>query len=92
MICIARIKVLSDDRPRRVDAIGHGALECACARARSIERGDATLRVAHEAVIHAARVSEPASDVQVPKRFPENWSLGLPKDDVPEEPVAFKNL
>ena len=56
MICIARIKVLSDDRPRRVDAIGHGALARACTCARSIERGDDALRVAYKTVNYVARV------------------------------------
>jgi hypothetical protein len=62
VICIARIKDASADSPRRVDAIGHGALARACARARSIERSDDTVTSAHKAVRHAARVSEPASD------------------------------
>ena len=30
--------------------------------------------------------------VQIPKRFPENWSLGLLKDDVPKAAVAFKSF
>jgi hypothetical protein len=55
--CIARIKEASDDRPRRVDVIGEGALAGACARARSIERRDGTVTSAHEAVIHIARVN-----------------------------------
>ena len=51
---IARIKVVSDDRPRRSGVRGDGALADACARARSIERGDGTVRGAHEAVPHVA--------------------------------------
>ena len=50
---IARIKVVSGDRPpewvRR-----DGAPADACARARSIERDDGTVRGAHEAVPHVA--------------------------------------
>ena len=37
---ITRIKVVSDDRARRVGGKGDGALECARARAWRIERGD----------------------------------------------------
>src|SRR5215831_1783227 len=37
---VVRISVVSRDRPRRVDAVGDGALEEASARPRSVERGD----------------------------------------------------
>jgi hypothetical protein len=45
---VTRIKVVSDNRPCRVDARGDGVLEsCACVR--GIERGDGAVRGAHEA-------------------------------------------
>ena len=51
---IARIKIVSDDRPRRVRHGGEGALGWACTCARSINRGDddadKVSRRAHEPV------------------------------------------
>jgi hypothetical protein len=51
---IARIKVPANDRPRRVDCSGEGALPGACARAWNVERGDGAVRGAHEAMPDAA--------------------------------------
>ena len=56
---IARVKGICRDRPRRVEAIdgrNKGALAKACARARSIERGERAVRSAQEAVKHIAGV------------------------------------
>jgi hypothetical protein len=53
---IARIKVVSDNRPRRVDAIDDGALARASACAWRIERGDDAVRGAHKAVKDIARI------------------------------------
>ena len=57
MICIARIKEASDDRPRRVRHGGEGTLAYGCARARGVKRGEAAPLIPHEAVIHIARVN-----------------------------------
>ena len=54
---VARVNVLSRDRPEIVDAQGLSALEKACARARIVERCDRAVGSAQEAVKYAARVS-----------------------------------
>jgi hypothetical protein len=51
------VDVVSRDRPCVVDALGEGALAGACARAGSVERRDAAVGSAHEAVSHIARVN-----------------------------------
>ena len=65
MVHIARVKVISNGCPGRVEAIDathEGALARACAGARSIERSDGAVRIAHEAVPHIARVKVIARD------------------------------
>src|ERR1700751_2915334 len=59
MSYVARVKVNADNRTSRIEAIGacgNGALEGTSPRARSIKRGDGTIRGAHEAVKYVARV------------------------------------
>ena len=51
------VNVVSRDRARLVDALGKRALAESCARARSVERRDAAVGSAHEAVSHIARVN-----------------------------------
>jgi hypothetical protein len=59
VIHIARVNVISRNRTCRIETIdccGKGALAGAGPRARSIERGDGTIRGAHEAVPYVVRV------------------------------------
>ena len=56
MIGIVRIKNASDDRSRRGDVIGKGALAGTRTRARSVEGNNRAKREADEAVIHIAGV------------------------------------
>jgi len=67
---IARIKVVSDNRPRRVDAIDDGALARASACAWRIERGDDAVRGAHKAVKDVARIKVRSRDS--PRRVDES--------------------
>ena len=53
---IARVNIVSGDSTDRIVGKRDGALEGTCARARNVERGDGTVRGAHEAVIDVARV------------------------------------
>src|SRR5437667_9385484 len=61
MTHIARVNVVSRDRPLRVDVEaedrGKGTLAVACARARSVERGEGAMRSRQEAMTHVAVVS-----------------------------------
>ena len=60
MIDVASIKVRSRESPRRVDESGKRALAGACPRAWNVERGEGTVRSAHVAMIHIARVTVPS--------------------------------
>ena len=51
MICIARIKEASDDRPRRGDVTGEGALAGTRTRAGSVEGGEGAVASPHEAIV-----------------------------------------
>ena len=53
---VAPVNSLSDDRSGVVVVHGDGALACACARARNIERGEGALIRPHEGVIHEVSV------------------------------------
>jgi hypothetical protein len=57
VIHVVIVDGVSRDRPLRVDCPYEGALAGACARARSVERGDGAVAIAHEAVSHTARVN-----------------------------------
>ena len=57
VIGIAHINIVSDDRPRLIDGKGGGALAGACARARSVKRGEAAALIPDKTVIHIARVN-----------------------------------
>jgi hypothetical protein len=59
---ITRVNVGSLNRSCRVNAKGKGALERACACARSIERGHSAVRSAHDNVIHITRVKGSCRD------------------------------
>ena len=58
VIHIARVYVVSHNRPRRVNAVGGGALSAVSDSASTwgIERGDGVVRSPQEAVNHIARV------------------------------------
>src|SRR6266536_1932396 len=62
MIYITRVKVESLNRSCLNDTERKSALERACARARSIKRGDRAIRSAQDAVIHIARVKRTSRD------------------------------
>ena len=51
------VDVVSGDRARVVDAVGEGALARVCARTGRIERGNASVGRAYEAVSHIAGVN-----------------------------------
>ena len=53
---VVRVSVVSRDRPRRVYAVDEGALEKACAGARSFNGCDSAVGGAQEAVNHEAGV------------------------------------
>ena len=57
VIHVVIVDGVSRDRPLRVDIPYEGALAGACARARSVERGDLAVVIAHEAVSHTVRVN-----------------------------------
>ena len=57
MIDVARIKVISDDRPRRVGHGGEGSLAHDCTCARGVKGCEAAMLIPHQAVIHIARVN-----------------------------------
>src|SRR5262249_43229576 len=56
---IARIPVIPRDHPGRVDAVRLGPLTEAGPGARRIERGDLSVLVSYESVVHAARLIRP---------------------------------
>ena len=62
VIHVARVKVVSDDCPRRIVANDESALASACAGARSIECRHTAVTIAQEAVIHVARINVVSND------------------------------
>src|SRR5438552_15202646 len=66
MTHIARVNVVSRDRPLRVDVEaedrGKGTLAVASARARSVERGERAIRSPQEAMTHVGGVRVVARD------------------------------
>jgi hypothetical protein len=60
VVHIARIRIVSRDRSPWGNCISDGALEGACARARSVERGDCTVVIAQVAVVNIACIREPS--------------------------------
>src|SRR5439155_45822 len=59
---IARVNVVSSDRPVRSDGAWDGALARVRARAQRVERGDGAVFRPHEAVKHIARVKDESRD------------------------------
>ena len=54
MVHIARVKVVTPDRPEVIDVLGNRTLVCACAGARSVKLGDRSIGSAHIAVVYVA--------------------------------------